>query len=87
MRASTSASQACGSTSFILAVTIRLYMTAARWPPRSEPQNNHDLRLCRGLHKRNYAQHVIMRSSSRGAPRFPWLGWAKAGAHTVLLCT
>jgi len=36
---------------------------------------------------RNYAQHVIMRSSSRGAPRFPWLGWAKAGAHTVLLCT
>jgi hypothetical protein len=41
MRASTSASQACGSTSFILAVTIRLYITAARWPPRSEPQNNH----------------------------------------------
>ena len=63
MRASTSASQACGSTSFILAVTIRLYMTAARWPPRSEPQNNHDLRLWRPLHKRNYAHHVIMRSS------------------------
>jgi hypothetical protein len=37
-------SQACGSTSFILAVTIRLYMTAARWPRRSEPQNNHDCR-------------------------------------------
>ena len=30
------------STSFKLAETIRLYMTAARWPPRSEPQNNHD---------------------------------------------
>jgi hypothetical protein len=28
--------------SFILAVTIRLYMIAARSPPRSEPQNNHD---------------------------------------------
>src|SRR6478735_7738655 len=33
MRARTSASQACGSTSFILAVTIRLYITAARSPP------------------------------------------------------
>jgi hypothetical protein len=39
MRAKTSASQACGSMSFILAVTIKLYITAARSPPRSEPQN------------------------------------------------
>jgi len=30
--------------SFIFAVTIRLYITAARSPPRSEPQNSHDLR-------------------------------------------
>ena len=30
MRARTSASQACGSMSFILAVTMRLYMAAAR---------------------------------------------------------
>src|SRR5437016_7973730 len=37
IRARTSASQACGSTSFILAVTIRLYIAAARCPPRSEP--------------------------------------------------
>ena len=37
-----SASQACGSTSFNLAVKIKLYITAARWPPRSEPANNHD---------------------------------------------
>ena len=44
MRASTSASQACGSTSFILAVTIRLYITAVRCPPRSDPQNSHDRR-------------------------------------------
>src|SRR6202022_3962279 len=36
MRAKTSASQACGSTSFILAVTTRMYMTAARSPPRSD---------------------------------------------------
>ena len=42
MRASTSASQACGSMSFILAVTMRLYMAAARWPPRSEPAKSHD---------------------------------------------
>ena len=32
MRASTSGSQACGSTSLILAVTIRLYISAARCP-------------------------------------------------------
>src|SRR3954452_5910802 len=34
MRAGTSASQACGSTSFGLAVTIRLQIAAARCPPR-----------------------------------------------------
>src|SRR5439155_166651 len=33
-----------GSILFILAVTIRLYITAARSPPRSEPQNSQDLR-------------------------------------------
>ncbi len=44
MRDRTSASQACGSTSFILSVTIKLYITAARSPPRPEPQNSHDLR-------------------------------------------
>ena len=42
MRERTSASQACGSTPFILAVTMRLYMAAARCPPRSDPQNSHD---------------------------------------------
>src|SRR5215472_17395818 len=44
MRARTSASQACGSTPFILAVTIRLNMAAARRPPRSDPQNSQDFR-------------------------------------------
>src|SRR3954453_14634386 len=42
MRARTSASQACGSTSFNLAVPIRLYIAAPRCPPRSEPANSHD---------------------------------------------
>src|SRR5689334_2594218 len=42
IRAMTSGSQACGWPLFNLAVTIRLYITAARWPPRSEPANNHD---------------------------------------------
>ncbi|BAI75275.1 transposase (plasmid) [Azospirillum sp. B510] len=41
MRARTSASHAWGSMSFIFAVTIRLYMAAARCPPRSDPQNSH----------------------------------------------
>jgi hypothetical protein len=38
-------------------------MSAARRPPRSDPQNNHDFWLCRDLHNQNYAQPVIMRSS------------------------
>ena len=42
MRERISASQACGSTPFIFAVTMRLYMAAARCPPRSDPQNSHD---------------------------------------------
>src|SRR5262252_8957424 len=41
MRASTSASQACGSTSLSRAVWISVYITAARSPPRSEPANAH----------------------------------------------
>jgi hypothetical protein len=34
----------CGSMSFILAATIRLYITAARSPNRSKPQKNRALR-------------------------------------------
>ena len=44
IRARTSASQACGSTSFSLAVEIRVTMNAARSAPRSEPANSQDLR-------------------------------------------
>jgi hypothetical protein len=39
-----SASQACESTPFILAVTIRLYMAAACRPPGSDPQKSQDFR-------------------------------------------
>jgi hypothetical protein len=42
MRASTSASQARGSTSFSFAVTISEYIAAARSPPASDPANSHD---------------------------------------------
>jgi hypothetical protein len=45
MRAGTSDSHACGSMPFILAVTMRVYMAAARSPPRSEPQKSQDFRL------------------------------------------
>jgi hypothetical protein len=44
MPASTSASQACGSTSLSFAVTISVAMTAARSAPRSEPANSQHLR-------------------------------------------
>ena len=44
MRERTSVNQAWGSTPFILAVTMRLYIAAARRPPRSEPQNSQDFR-------------------------------------------
>ena len=42
MRASTSASQAWGSMLLSLAVPIRVYIAAARLPPRSEPANNQE---------------------------------------------
>jgi hypothetical protein len=60
MRARTSASQAWGSISFILAEMIRPYRIAARWPPRSLPANSHAFLLCESIHSRNYAQPSIM---------------------------
>src|SRR5271156_7231016 len=42
MRARTSASQACGSTSLSFAVWMSVYMRAARSAPRSDPANSHD---------------------------------------------
>ena len=39
-------------------------MTEARSPPRSEPQNNHDFRLWRGLHNR---KSWLFAGSERGA--------------------
>ena len=41
MRRSTSASQACGSRPLSFAVAMRVYIAAARSPPRSEPANSH----------------------------------------------
>jgi hypothetical protein len=66
MRANTSASQACGSPSLSLQIEINVSMTAARSPPRSEPANNHDLRLCTPLHKR---KAWLFAGSDRGAER------------------
>ncbi len=43
-RTSTSARQACGSMSFLLPLTIRLCLIAARCPPQSDPANSQDLR-------------------------------------------
>ena len=42
MRASTTASQASGSTSLSFAVVIRVAIAAARSAPRSEPAKSHD---------------------------------------------
>lgn len=39
--------------SFILALTIKPYMNAARCPPRSDPAKSHDLRP-RALGRKNY---------------------------------
>lgn len=44
IRARISVSHACGSMPFIFAVTMRLYIAAARRPPRSDPQNSQDFR-------------------------------------------
>jgi hypothetical protein len=44
MRRKTSASQACGPMPLSLAVAMRVYIAAARSPPRSEPANSHDRR-------------------------------------------
>lgn len=59
---SVSASQACGFTALSLAVSISEAMIAQFAPPSSLPAKSAFLRLCRGLHNRNYAQVRIMRT-------------------------
>jgi hypothetical protein len=66
MRARTSASQACGSTPFILHETIKLYIAAARLPPRSDPQKSHDFLLCMYFHNR---KAWLFAGSERGGER------------------
>src|SRR5204862_4459920 len=68
MRERMSASQACGSTPFILAVTIRLYMAAARCPPRSDPQNSHDF-LPRAM-PRSPLSAALLERHTRPCPPF-----------------
>jgi hypothetical protein len=66
MRRSTSASQA-GLMSLSLAVPIRVYIAAARSPPRSEPANSHDRRPRAMPRKARSAALLLrqMRPSSR----------------------
>jgi hypothetical protein len=60
-----SASHACGSTPLSFAVAIRVYIAAARSPPRSEPANSHargrcdadDCRAGRGRDRRLYDEN------------------------------
>jgi len=73
MRARTSASQACGSMSFNLAVTIRLYRAAARCPPRSEPANSHDFlprATPRGARSAAQADAAVVEKPGEGRPAF-----------------
>lgn len=52
MRASTSASQASGSTSLSFAVRIMVVMIAVRSAPHSDLAKSRDFLLCKGVHKR-----------------------------------
>src|ERR1700734_1668561 len=73
MRARTSASQACGSTSLSFAVWMSVYMTAARSAPRSDPANSHDF-LPRAKPRRapgrivREADPPIVKQASEGLP-------------------
>ena len=73
----TSASQACGSMSFSLAVPISVYMAAARCPPRSDPAKSHDF-LPRATPRRDRSAALLLRQT-RPSPRNrvkpgQWLG-------------
>ncbi len=69
MRESTSASHACGSISFIFAMTIRLYLAAARMPPLNV------LRACqnrvgqRGFHPSITANAALIASAGMPSAR------------------
>ena len=60
MRASTSLNQANGSTLTSSQEAMKLRSTAAVWPPRSLPKNVQLDLLCTRVHKRSYAQSLIM---------------------------
>lgn len=83
MRASTSASQACGSTSLSLAVMISVAPTAARSAPLSDPANSHALRpRAEPLSARSAALFAIARALMDGkAPdgHLRAIAWATSG--------
>lgn len=68
-RVRTSACRVYGSMSFILAVTMRVYVALARSPPRSEPAKSHDF-LPKATPRRARSTALFvrqMRPSSRNA--------------------
>jgi hypothetical protein len=82
MRASTSASHACGSMSFNLAVWIRVYITAARSRPRSEPANTHDFTAERDAAQFSFGSIVGQANASideEAGERWPALGGVALG--------
>ena len=60
-----------GSTALSFAVASSEATTAHRAAPPSDPANRWFLRLCRGLHNRNYVEPTIMRSPPRFSRGFP----------------
>ena len=82
----TSASHACGSMSLSLAVPIREYIAAARWPPRSEPAKSQDFRP-RATPRSDLSAALFVRqirpSSRKRVKAGQWLGdsrWSMAFA-------
>ena len=69
MRASTSASQASGSTSLSFAVMISVVMAAARSAPRSEPAKSHDRRP--SAKPRSARSAALFGAPCQGAPSSP----------------
>ena len=68
---STSVIHASGSTAFNLQVSMSDAAVAQLSAPRSWPAKRAFLRLCRALHKRNYAQVRIMRSCRAACAESP----------------
>ena len=77
----------CGSIAFILQVSISEAMMAQFSAPASWPAKRAFLRLCRGLHNRNYAHPLVMCSSLREKLHFLWHRWKIAATYMGSFCT